>query len=130
MTIRKSLYPITLEFLKENSPLVYKLFRKYSLHKGAFVGVCEIEGSFLCDEPKKLYNSLTVGEKLSVKLNENDRLSVYRLDGTEIGLLPFLDSVIPKMLISRGIGVFCYFEAKDFEDEILRIAVSIYCDKY
>lgn len=127
---KKSLYPITMKLLADRKSLVYEIFRSVKPNKGVFIGVCKLEGSFLCDNPEHLYNTLTVGERLSVELDETDRLAVKRTDGTNLGILPFMDSVLPKMILSRGINIFCYFEAKEFESDMLSIAVSIYCDEY
>ncbi len=127
---KKSLYPITLKLLADRQSLVYDVFRSVQPHKGEFIGVCELEGSFLCDEPERLYDSLTFGEKMSVVVDETDRLSVERIDGTQIGILPFADGLLPNMLLSRGINVFCYLEAKELDETMLTVAVSLYCDKY
>lgn len=130
MLRKKSLYPITLKLLKDRRSLVYEVFRKVEPHKEAFIGVCELEGCFLVDEPEALYSSLAFGERLAVVTDETNNLSVRRANGTEIGILPYADAVLPKMLISRGISPFCYVEAKELNNGTLAVAVSIYCDKY
>lgn len=127
---KKSFYPITLKLLSDRRSFVYEVFRKVSPHKETFIGVCELEGTFLCEEQSKLYDSLVIGERLSVVFDATNRMSVKRQDGTDIGIIPVTDSVLPSMLISRDLNVFAYFEAKEFENDMLTVAVSLYCDKY
>ncbi len=134
MKIDKSLYPITVKLLADHRELVHDLFKKLAPHKGAFIGVCELQGSFLCDSVGELFESLAIGERLAlVRENEkslNPTLEATRFDGTAIGSLPFSSSILPNMLISRGLDVFCYMEAKEFNGGMLAIAVSIYCEEY
>ncbi len=127
---KKSFYPITLKLLSEDRSFVFEVFRKVSPHKGTFIGVSKLEGTFLCDEQKELYDSINIGEKLSLVPEDYNRLSVQRDDGTKLGMLPFVDSLLPNMLIPRELNPIAYLEAKEFEDDILTVAVSLYCDKY
>ncbi len=130
---KKSLYPINLKLLSDRKSLVYEVFRKVAPHKGSFVGVCELEGCFMCDEPEMLFDSLKIGELLMLESdteNKTKSLSVKRTDGMFIGNIPFSDSLLPNLLISRGIKLFCYLEAKEFIGGMLALAVSVYCDNY
>ena len=126
-------YPVSVSFVKDHYEKLPKIFKKVRPHKEVFIGVCLLDGSFMCDSPEELYSSLTLGEKLSVLCYDTEKvepLEVRRNNGTVLGTLPFNESVFPNMLISRGIDVFCYIEATDFTAGILEIAVSIYCERY
>ena len=126
----KSHYPISVKLFRDERKLVYKVFRAVQPHKGVFVGVCELEGSFLCQEPEQLSSSLVVGERIELVLDETKNLNAQRQDGTFLGVLPYTDAVLPKMMMERGIKMFGYFEAKDFIEDLLVITISLYCEKY
>ncbi len=134
MKIDKSLYPITVKMLADHPEQVHELFKRLSPHKEAFIGVCELEGTFLCDSLGELFESLYFGERLSLlpenEKTQNPALEATRSDGTVIGSLPFSDSLLPNMLIARGLEVFCYIEAKKFNGGMPSVAVSIYCERY
>lgn len=126
----KKLYPINLKLLSDRKNLVYDIFRKVKPHKGAFIGVCKLDGSFLCDDIDGTFASLAFSELLYVVKDETGNLTVRQSNGNELGILPYADSVLPKMLMSRGINVYCYLEAKEISGSDLALAVSIYCDNY
>lgn len=123
-------YPISVKMYREERKFVFQLFRKVQPHKEVFIGVCELEGSFLCEDPQQTYDSLIVGELLELTLDDTDRLNVKRQNGTFLGIIPYTDAVLPKMISARGLKLFAYFEAKDFTDGLLEIVVSMYCEKY
>lgn len=120
--------------LSSHRDFVYGLFSELKPHKGVFVGVCLLEGCFLCDSPGELYSELAFGERLALadksKPLKNLPLEVIRADGTHLGNLPFADSILPNLMFARGINVYCYLEAKEFNGGMLAIAVSVYCDEY
>ncbi|MBQ8896353.1 MAG: hypothetical protein IJY88_06145 [Clostridia bacterium] len=130
----KELYPITVKLVADHRDLAYEIFEKLHIHKGGFIGVCELNGCFLCENVGELYSSLGFCERLALvresSKSENPILNAVRTDGTVVGSLPFSDSILPNMLISRGVNVYCYAEAKEFNGGMLAIAVSIYCDEY
>ncbi len=130
---KKKNYPVSVSFVKEHYKELPAIFKKVRPHKEGFIGVCLLDGSFMCESPETLYSSLTVGEKLVIACDDTEKvkpLEVKRSDGTVLGVLPFDASILPNMLISRGIDVFCYVEATDFTAGMLNIAVSIYCENY
>ncbi len=130
---RKKNYPVTVSFVKDHYEELPAIFKKACPHKEAFIGVCLLDGCFMCESPEETYSSLAVGERLSLNCNDEEKvkpIEVKRSDGTVLGVLPFDESVLPSMLISRGIDVFCYVEATDFTAGLFSVAVSIYCEKY
>ena len=131
----KSLYPLSVKLVKDNPDLMPKLFKKLHPHKkGSFIGVCLLEGCSLWESPGELYSELSIGDIL-VLLREDGMpdtapLCVCREDGTSLGTLPFSHSVLPNLLYSRGIKVYCHLEAKEFNGGLPEVAVSIYSEKY
>ncbi len=132
----KKLYPLTLDFIKNHPEESKEVFLKIRPHKGVFIGACELDGCFLCEAPHEIFDSLEVGEKLLLSLPAESKpnsavpLEVKRDDGVELGSVPFQNSVLPCVLMSRGINVFCYLEAKELKSGLLSLAVSVYCEKY
>ena len=134
--IKSGLYPIAIKTIQERPNLLKTLFLKLRPHQGAFIGVCELQGCFLCESKGELYSSLEIGEQLCLAYEAPGKkkgcspISVKRKSGTVIGELPFSDSIVPNMLINRGIAVTCYLEAKEFNAGLLALGVSIYCENY
>ncbi len=134
--MRRNKYPLTFEDFSERTDYAIKVFESVKPHKKeCFIGVCTLEGSFMCDDPKSIYETLSQGERLELNPEPDSalalpRLEVRRADKTKIGMLPFADAVLPNMLLKRGLSVWCYFEASRFNSELLEIAVSIYCPRY
>jgi len=129
-------YPINFKLLNDRKELVYSVFRKVKPHKGGFISVCKLDGSFLCDDCESLFASLEIGEPLSIVKRDGkgkricQPLEVKRKNGEVIGSIPYTESVIPNLLISRGINVIAYLEIKEYASEILNLAVSVYSEKY
>lgn len=129
-------YPITVSDVADYQESVLKVFRSKKRHNGAFVGVSLLEGSFMCENPESLYATLTLGEKLSLKRdNETDlmhasTLNVFRENGEFVGSLPFSASIFPCKLLDLGIDVWCHFEASALSADGITVAVSIYCEEY
>lgn len=129
-------YPITVSAVTDYSKDIPKIFLSKKRHTGMFVGVSLLDGSFLCENPSCLFSSLAVGEKLSLKReNEIDKLHastlvVSRQDGAFVGYLPLAASIFPCKLLDLGVAVWCYFEAATLESDLLTVAVSIYCEDY
>ncbi len=134
MMRKKSLYPITVKLLSDHRELVFDLFKELRPHKGGFIGVCELQGCFSWETPGETYESLTFGEVLYAVRNASARsfqpLSVIRNDGSVLGYIPYADSILPNLLIKRGINVLCYIEAKEFNGGMPSVAVSIYSENY
>lgn len=135
MKLTKNQYPLTLSVIADKPEMAKKIMLKENPHKGVFIGLCKLEGSFLCDSPGEVYSSLSIGEKLCITPDASSKhtyppLMVTLADGTLLGKLPFGNSVIPNMLLSRGISVWCHAEAKVFGAGMLEIAVSVYCEDY
>ena len=127
-------YPIAYSDIEQNLEKTVKFFASKRIHKGVFLGLSVLDGSFVCDEPERIFATLQPGEKLalvpddSTVKHSNPTLNAVR-DGTVIGSLPYADAVLPNELIRRGTEVFCYAEAKKLEIDLLHIAVSVYCEK-
>ena len=134
MTKKKSLYPITVKLVRDNKRLVIDVFKEVRPHKNGFIDVCELKGCFAWKNVGATYEALSVGEVLLAKANDNARsfqpLEVIKNDGTLIGYLPYSESVLPNMLIKRGVKVLCYVEAKEFNGGFPSVAVSVYADEY
>jgi hypothetical protein len=134
MIRKKSYYPITVKLLQDNKPLVIDVFKKVRPHKGGFIGVCELKGCFSWENVGETFDSLRIGEALWAVKNESagsvQPLDVIKNDGTVLGFLPYNESVLPNMLIKRGIRVICYVEAKEFNGGMPAVAVSIYSEDY
>lgn len=131
----KKQYPVTLSLIQNHAELVNKIFLDERPHKGYYIGACELEGSFLCESPGELFDAVVIGERLILSADISSKallppLFVTRADGTELGKLPFDAAILPNILISRGIPVWCHAEAKVFNGGMLEIAVSVYSDNY
>lgn len=131
----KITYPITVSQVRKYRTEVTNYFVNKRHRKCAFLGVSILDGSFFHESRAELMTSLELGEILSLaRLNESkinaSQLTVSRADGTCIGLLPYTDSIFPCKLLDLGIKVWCRFEAAEIENEILTIAVSIFCEDY
>ena len=134
MMRKKSLYPITVKLVSDHKALVFDVFKTVCPHKGGFIGVCELDGCFSWEAPGETYDSLAIGEVLYAVREENARsfqpLKAIRNDGSVLGYIPYADSILPNMLIKRGIKVICYVEAKEFNGGMPSVAVSVYSEEY
>ncbi|MBO5767312.1 MAG: hypothetical protein J6R45_06400 [Clostridia bacterium] len=129
----KSLYPITVSLLENHKLLTHELFAYYKFHKGAFIGLFLLQDVFPDSFIGELYESLDLNERLAIERadgKENGVLSAKRVDGTVIGSLPRAESTLANMLISRGLNLFCFVEAKQFNSGYPEIAVSLYSEEY
>ena len=130
----KSFYPITVKLLQDNKNLVLNVFKKLNPHKGGFIGVCELKGCFSWENVGETFDSLKIGEALWAVKNESAKsmqpLEVIKNDGTVLGFIPYGESVLPNMLIKRGVRVICYVEAKEFNGGMPAVAISIYSEDY
>lgn len=130
----KSFYPLTVGLVEDDKEFAFAVVKRINPHKDSFIGVCNLEGSFLCDSPGELFDSLNIGDRLKLVSFESDGknvpLTVCRDNGDTLGMLPYADSVLPKMLIRRGLDVFCYLEAKEFNGGMIAFTVTVYCEKY
>ena len=132
---KSSDYPVTLSLITDHPKEAKKVFLDERPHKKAFIGITKLDGSFLCDSVGELYSSLQIGEKLSLIPQEKSArslpiLNAAREDGTFVGVLQYSDAILPNILMSMGISVWCYVEATKFNAGMLEIGVSIYCEKY
>lgn len=132
---KKSNYPVTLSLIIDHPDEAKKVFLDELPHDGAFIGVTKLDGSFLCDSVGELYSSLQQGERLSLLPEEGSAhalpaLKAVRADGSFVGVLQYSAAILPNMLMSRGISVWCHLEAAQFNAGMLEIGVSIYCEKY
>ncbi|MBQ3230040.1 MAG: hypothetical protein IJB49_03380 [Clostridia bacterium] len=134
----KPTFPLTVSMVNDHPQEVSSLFRKKPPRKKEnFIGVCILDGTFLCDDIGALYDSLSIGERLELVYPKEPSVNMrvmpitaVRSDGTEIGMIPFEHSVLPCILASRGVISYCYIEAKRFQGGFASVAVSVYCDKY
>ena len=128
-------YPVTLSLITDHPDTAKKVFLDRPPHKGAFIDVTKLDGSFLADSVGELYSSLQIGEKLSLLPEEGPSkrlpaLKAVRADGSFVGYLQYSAAILPNMLMDRGISVWCHVEATQFNGGILEVGVSVYCDKY
>ena len=129
----KSLYPITVSLLENHKLLTHELFAYYKFHKGAFIGLFLLQDVFPDNFVGELYESLDLNERLAIERaddKENGVISAKRVDGTVIGSLPRAESTLANMLISRGLNLFCFVEAKQFNSGYPEIAISLYSEEY
>jgi hypothetical protein len=134
MIRKKSLYPITVKQLQNDKNAVIDIFKRVCPHKAGFIGVCELKGCFSWENVGETFDSLAIGEVLMAVQSESAKslqpLNVIKYDGSVLGYLPYAESVLPNMLLKRGIRVRCYVEAKEFNGGLPSVAVSIYSDDY
>lgn len=124
-------YPLTFGQISNHHEYAVNLFEKIKPHKETFIDVVVLEGAFLCENPSEIYKSLQIGERLALEIEpKTQALIAIRESGEKIGKIPFTEAILPSVLISRGISLWAYAEAKEFQGDILEIAVSIYCENY
>ena len=128
-------YPVPLATIIDHPEIAKKIFLEERPHKDTFIGVAKLDGSFMADNVGEMYDSLQIGEKLLLSLEEGAKhslptLKVLRIDGSFVGYLQYSTAILPNFLISRGIEVWCYAEAKSFNGGLPEIGVSIYCENY
>ena len=135
MRNKKLVYPLTYDEIAERRAGSLRIMQKRRRRGYAFLGLSLLEGSFLAEEPERIFATLEQGEKLQIVRGEggtplNPALHILREDGTDVGTLPFADSVLPNALIGRGAAVTCFAEAKKLDSGLLCIAVSLWCEDY
>ena len=126
-------YPLSFADAERAAPAAISVFKRRRVHKGEFMGLSVLEGSFFADDPERIYVTLPVGEKLELAVENRKKsvcLAVSHPAFGALGSVPPCNSVFPAYLMERGIGVSAYCEAKSLEAGVLRIAVSLYCDNY
>lgn len=128
-------YPLNYDEISERRADSLRVMQKRRVRGCAFLGLSLPEGSFLAEEPERLFATLEQGERLRAVRGEggtslNPAIHILRADGTDIGTLPFADSVLPNTLIARGVELFCFAEAKKLVGGIISIAVSVWCREY
>ena len=131
----KITYPLPLSYISDRHDEAVSFFQKKRPHKETFIDLAVLEGSFLCENDREIFETLEIGERLYIKQQQGSKhhlppLTVFREKGDELGKLPFAQSILPNILTERGISVWCYAEAKSYVSDILEIAVSVYCDSY
>lgn len=134
MMRKSSLYPITLKHLQNDKKAVIDIFKSVCPHKGGFIGACELKGCFLWENVGETFDSLEIGEVLLAVRDKSAKalqpLNVIKNNGSVLGYLPYNESILPNMLLKRGIRVICYVEAKEFNGGMPSVAVSIYSEEY
>ncbi len=132
----KKLYPLTIPLVENHPELISDIIISVRPHKeGCFAGVSLLEGCYYIENREMIYDSLTVGEELKITPDANitkyvRSLLVTRSDGTQLGYIPKKFCALLNMLLERDIGIFAYCEAKSYSGDILKIAVSVYFDRY
>ncbi len=133
----KKLYPITIPLVENHPRLMAEIFKEVKPHKdGCYVGVALLEGSYYIKDSEKVFESLVFGERLSIlPLTGSESLYsppllVCRDDGTELGYIPNHVQAFLNMMLERKIDLYAYCEAMSYTSSVLKIAVSIYCEKY
>ena len=128
-------YPIEIKKFKYDREKIRDIFIEQKPHKGTFITVAMLNGSFMCENAEEIFKTLEIGEKLLVSFDKDSKMLlpsilVHRSDDTFLGRIPRAFSMLPFTLLQRDVDVWCYVEAISFEDEYLEIAVSIYCENY
>lgn len=133
----KEFYPITVEMAEANLGRVSEIFKAVRPHKeGCFIGVAVLEGGFYIVNKEEIFDELEIGEKLILSFEPAKNplivtpITVNRSNGTELGFIPDGAKVLLNMLMCRGLELFAFCEAKSFKNDILKIAVSLYCENY
>ncbi len=132
----KKLYPITIPMVEDHYQIISTVFDAARPHKeGNFIGVGILEGSFYIKNRQEIYESLAVGEKISLTTLKSGTIYSYpiivtRNDGTELGYIPDTMQGFLSMFFDNGIDLFGFIEAKSYDSDILKIAVSVYCEDY
>lgn len=130
---KRQLFPPDIKTVREDKHSLLELYRKKRVRPGDFVGITELEGSFLVEEPEAMLDSLKPGEELVLTYGEpqfpleNVTITVSRKCGAELGTLPYSSSILPNALRRHGIRLFCYLECCELEDKMPAVAVSLYC---
>ena len=125
-----------METMRKNEKELAQYFSEHSLHKGNFILVSELDGSFLAENTEEILKTLKTGEKLKiVQIEENKdffncNLKVLREDGTFMGQIPYRKCLVINMLIRRNVKVSAYLECFDNSDDLFSVGVSVYCEDY
>ena len=126
-------YPITVTQVKDHPETVDKVFLSKKRHSfGEYLGVCLLQGCSFGGNPEETASAVAFGDELVLEpdVNPSMPISVLTENGVRVGFLTYTDSVLPLMLIKRGIDVKCYAEAVELSAGVLSIAVSMYISKY
>ncbi len=116
-----------------------KVFEQYSRsarYGVTFVDVCELESFCVENDIGILYDDLSVGEVLELRPEETShelsypRINVLRADGTELGMLPVVNSIMPFHLIGKGIKTWATVEHKQLLGSLINLIVAVYCENY
>lgn len=130
----KDTYPFNFSFIANRTAEAEAVIKKIKPHKGGFVGIELLEGTFPDGNAEELFESLSFGERLELFRDSEVKtvtpFEVKREDGATIGYLPFPTSVLLSSLIKREVKCFCIVEAKDESSGIFSVAVSVYCEEY
>jgi hypothetical protein len=133
MKIKES-YPFDFSFIANHTAEAEMVIKKIKPHKGGFVGLEILEGSFPDGNAQELFEEMSFGERFELFRDKEDKtitpLEVKREDGATIGYLSFPISVLLASLIEREIKCFCFLEAKEESSGIYSVAVSVYCEQY
>ncbi len=130
---KKDNYPITVAQAIEHFDTINEVFFAKKRHSfGKFLGVCVLEGCGLNGNAEELASLISFGDELVLKVDEDPSMpiSVFTLDGTQVGFLTFTDSLFPAILIERGIMIKSYVEAAEYTSGVLSVAVSLYFSRY
>ncbi|HAN21329.1 MAG: hypothetical protein A2Y15_07195 [Clostridiales bacterium GWF2_36_10] len=105
-----------------------------SQKRGCVLDVLELEGSYALDNSEEIFEKLTVCDRLTV-CESNDApnkemLTVMTEEGKTVGFLPGSISILPRLLLNKGCGIYCYVEYIDFTNKLLTIVVSLYVNNY
>ena len=128
-------YPFSFGLIASEPKLCAGYFTSRRWRGRSFIGLCELDGAALCEDPARVFAALEQGERLElspriVKGKSKPPLIVAGSGGGEVGYIPFAASLLPLALIVRGADVFCLVEAKTMQKGVPEIAVSLWCGKY
>ena len=127
-------YPLNFAFIKNRPTESKEIFLKKTIHKGVFIGLVVLEGTFPDGNGEEVFETLSIGEKLKIFFDKTQQtltpLEVRNESEITVGYLSFPMSVLLSSLIEREIECFCFLEAKDDESGVLNLAVSVYCEEY
>lgn len=126
-------YPITVNQAIERFDTIDEVFLSKQRHSfGKFLGVCVLQGCGIDGSAEKLASLIKFADELELKVDADTSMpiSVFTLDGIQVGFLTYTDSLFPIMLIERGITIKCYVEASEYVSGVLSVAVSLYFSRY
>lgn len=125
--ISNTFSPVSIK--KNHDELIKKLSKV--LGRGEVLDVFELEGCFALENSETVFRSLKLGDKLEITNSDDDKLLIaINSCGAPVGYLPYSISLLPKLIMQKGVSLRCYVEYIDYTNEVLTICVSLYAERY